>query len=175
MTQAQVRWALDQKGLTDAQRMLLVIFCNSADSNDDEQRIPIEDVVNCRADTRGISDDLHALWLRGLLHITGKNHKYVFYWLPDYAAGYKRRDELSPQERAGEQRSARGKISPSKRLRIYRRDGFECVVCGSNDDLTLDHIVPFSDNGSDDDSNLQTMCRSCNSRKGTRGWNVKEG
>jgi hypothetical protein len=51
---------------------------------------------------------------------------------------------------------------------IYRRDGYLCVECLRPDDLTLDHIYPWSLGGSDDPSNLRTLCRPCNSRKGAR-------
>lgn len=51
---------------------------------------------------------------------------------------------------------------------VYERDGYQCVRCGSEDDLTLDHIIPWSSGGADEESNLQTMCRSCNSSKGAR-------
>ncbi len=46
-----------------------------------------------------------------------------------------------------------------------------CALCGRmNDDapLTVDHIVPVSKGGSDDRDNIQLLCLSCNSRKGTR-------
>lgn len=60
--------------------------------------------------------------------------------------------------------------TPSKacRARIYLRDGGACVTCGADDDLTIDHIIPRSKGGTHDDDNLQTLCRSCNSRKGSR-------
>jgi 5-methylcytosine-specific restriction protein A len=35
-------------------------------------------------------------------------------------------------------------------------------------DLTSDHIVAKANGGSDDPSNVQVMCRSCNARKHAR-------
>lgn len=52
--------------------------------------------------------------------------------------------------------------------RIWDRDGWTCVTCGTHADLSVDHILPVSRGGSDDDANLQAMCRPCNSRKGNR-------
>lgn len=59
-------------------------------------------------------------------------------------------------------------ISARKRLRIYERDGYECLTCGARKDLTIDHVRPQSKGGSNEDSNLQTLCRSCNCSKGAR-------
>jgi len=44
-------------------------------------------------------------------------------------------------------------------------DGKSCEACGATDDLTRDHIVPHSKGGTDDDSNIRVLCRSCNSRR----------
>lgn len=65
-------------------------------------------------------------------------------------------------------REVRAAIPEAVRQAVYARDGYRCVTCGSGESLTLDHIVPWSLNGSDDESNLQTMCQPCNSRKGAR-------
>lgn len=54
------------------------------------------------------------------------------------------------------------------RSQVYDRDGWKCVECESPDHLTLDHIFPYSLGGEDTLENLQTLCRSCNSRKGSR-------
>ena len=59
-------------------------------------------------------------------------------------------------------------IPPVVRLAVYSRDGWRCVSCGSAKRLTLDHIFPWILGGSDTEDNLQTLCRSCNCRKGAR-------
>jgi 5-methylcytosine-specific restriction endonuclease McrA len=65
-------------------------------------------------------------------------------------------------------RYKKAQVSNSKRNRVFERDGWKCLACGNRDDLTVDHVVPESKGGTHDDSNLQTLCKSCNSRKGTK-------
>jgi HNH endonuclease len=59
-------------------------------------------------------------------------------------------------------------VPPVIRLRIFDRDGWRCVSCGSSEDLTIDHIRPRARGGTNEESNLQTLCRPCNCRKGAR-------
>lgn len=49
------------------------------------------------------------------------------------------------------------------RRRVYARDG-GCVLCGTNDDLTLHHIRPQVLGGSHELRNLVTLCRPCHDR-----------
>jgi len=66
----------------------------------------------------------------------------------------------------------------TRRLGLYIRDGLACVWCGdtieSGATLTLDHIVPYANgggtwgNGGNENSNLLTACKSCNSSRGRR-------
>lgn len=63
---------------------------------------------------------------------------------------------------------ARAFLPAKLRRSVYERDGYRCVVCGDTEPLTLDHIHPWSLGGPDSFENLQTLCRSCNSRKGAR-------
>ena len=65
-----------------------------------------------------------------------------------------------------------GKVPKDVIELVMSRDGRRCQVCGETEDLTIDHkIVPWSEGGSStDQENLQVLCRSCNSRKGTRPW-----
>jgi len=48
------------------------------------------------------------------------------------------------------------------RRRIYKRDGWKCLCCGKNHDLSLDHCKPRDQGGSDQPSNLFTLCTTCN-------------
>lgn len=43
--------------------------------------------------------------------------------------------------------------------------GGKCAACGSTNDITKDHVIPVTLGGSDGLSNLQVLCRSCNSLK----------
>lgn len=55
-----------------------------------------------------------------------------------------------------------------KTLVLSKYDG-KCAYCGiGNLELTIDHVVPRSNGGSNDISNLQPSCRQCNSAKGVR-------
>lgn len=52
------------------------------------------------------------------------------------------------------------------RQNIFRRDNHECQYCGTNRDLTLDHLVPRSKGGTSNWRNLVTACKHCNAKKG---------
>lgn len=56
-------------------------------------------------------------------------------------------------------------IHPRKKQKILERDNFKCVNCGVSGDfnaLEVDHIISIKDGGTNDDSNLQTLCYKCN-------------
>ena len=56
----------------------------------------------------------------------------------------------------------------ASRVRIYKRDNHQCVYCGSNKQLTLDHVLPKSRGGENTWTNLVTSCFKCNLKKGNR-------
>lgn len=62
----------------------------------------------------------------------------------------------------------RQKIDPEVRAAVYLAADFLCEECGTDGDLTIDHIVPWSRGGTNDPENLRCLCRSCNSRKGAK-------
>ncbi len=77
---------------------------------------------------------------------------------------------LQAARHAAEERGGfrKAKISTNVRWEVWERDNFRCQHCGVRRYLSVDHIVPESCGGGRELSNLQTLCRSCNSRKGAR-------
>ena len=52
---------------------------------------------------------------------------------------------------------------------IYKRDNYKCQYCRLDGrvfenwlNLTVDHVIPRAQDGTDDDSNKVTACRACN-------------
>lgn len=59
-------------------------------------------------------------------------------------------------------------IPVSIRTAVLKRDGRRCLVCGSIERLSMDHVIPFSHGGLDTIKNLRVLCVPCNSRRGAR-------
>jgi hypothetical protein len=47
---------------------------------------------------------------------------------------------------------------------VLQRDGYKCKNCSSQDQLHVHHIVPLSSGGTNNWSNLVTLCRKCHRR-----------
>lgn len=79
----------------------------------------------------------------------------------------------------------RKSMNPSLRLKIFNRDGGACQVCKkqtrffnssydspfNGDDRvagSVDHIVPVRKGGTNEETNLRWVCRSCNCSRGAR-------
>lgn len=65
----------------------------------------------------------------------------------------------------------RRNIDVNRRFQIYERDKCLCVWCFESktfDNLTLDHIVPWSEGGTERTYNLVTACEECNTKRGNK-------
>jgi len=65
--------------------------------------------------------------------------------------------------------------SSSEAKRLWRKQirekwNNQCAYCGSEEDLTIDHIVPQSKGGIDATCNVVCCCKSCNQNKGHESW-----
>ena len=49
---------------------------------------------------------------------------------------------------------------------IFKRDSHQCQYCGSDNNLSIDHVLPRSRGGATNWKNLVTACKPCNARKG---------
>lgn len=66
---------------------------------------------------------------------------------------------------------ARIALGKKARFEVLKRDNFTCKYCGAKAPeviLQVDHIVPVSKGGSNDQTNLVTACQPCNSGKSDR-------
>lgn len=85
-----------------------------------------------------------------------------------YHAGRMTRAELL----RGWDGAVRKTIPMDMRWRVMKRDRYRCVVCGASPAVTagvelhLDHVVPVSKGGRNEDGNLRTLCRECNVGRG---------
>lgn len=52
------------------------------------------------------------------------------------------------------------------RFNLFLRDKFSCQYCGSDSDLTFDHLIPRSRGGQTTWDNVVTACSTCNLKKG---------
>lgn len=85
--------------------------------------------------------------------------------LPDIAR--RRRTELAEER---ERSRGKAKMARITRLADVGRGVIRCANCGLDDPnmIEVDHIHPMSRGGSNSSSNLQLLCRACNSAKGAK-------
>lgn len=57
---------------------------------------------------------------------------------------------------------------------LIEKYGYKCCSCGSIDNITIDHIKPLAKGGTNDLSNFQLLCKSCNSKKHTEEIDYRE-
>jgi 5-methylcytosine-specific restriction endonuclease McrA len=78
----------------------------------------------------------------------------------------------TPEFKLTKKQKNRADLKPSLRFAILKRDDFRCRICGvtakdgNEIRLTVDHIVARAKGGTDDESNLWTLCWPCNIGKG---------
>jgi 5-methylcytosine-specific restriction endonuclease McrA len=96
---------------------------------------------------------------------------------PAYAVTATKWRKLHPEStraqnsrRRAKKRGAEGSFTADDIAAIRRRQHDQCLICrvNLNGKGTVDHIVPLAAGGSNWPSNLQLLCKPCNSSKGAR-------
>jgi 5-methylcytosine-specific restriction endonuclease McrA len=72
------------------------------------------------------------------------------------------------RKRRAKIRNAEGDITAEEWQEIVKKYGPACLCCGNIKPLTMDHIVPLDCGGPHAIDNVQPLCLSCNSSKGTK-------
>ena len=56
---------------------------------------------------------------------------------------------------------------------LAERDGLHCKHCLATEHLSIDHIIPVIRGGTNELENLQILCRTCNSTKGSKVVSIR--
>lgn len=101
----------------------------------------------------------------------------------DARAADERRLEGERAKRAADRarRAGATEVERVRPLDVFRRDGWQCCICGepidpatrgtdAPDSPTLDHATPLAAGGAHTRGNLITAHKACNVAKGTRPW-----
>jgi hypothetical protein len=117
------------------------------------------------------------------LHLQPRTVSLVLYWMHEdgtispysrtsplgYKHGSERGHQLAGADRRPSVREEWQRSDLRKQLRVEIAAGLHaCATCKSEEDLAIDHRVPIARGGTNQPKNLQILCRSCNSRKGTK-------
>lgn len=139
---------------TPLAKLVLIRFANECDGSG---QLVLSDYVRfCCASEESVNEAVRSLVDAGFLIQNGPQ------WFT--IAGY----VSDAQRKLGHHMYVKRVLSNAVRSAVFARDGFMCKACGTQDNLTLDHIIPERHGGSDEVANLQTLCRLCNCKKGTR-------
>lgn len=68
-------------------------------------------------------------------------------------------------------RKSQRQIDQHVSWRVFKRDGYSCRYCGTDDaPLTVDHVVCWEEGGPSTEENLVASCRKCNKVRGNTAF-----
>lgn len=85
-----------------------------------------------------------------------------------YVASHPDRISHLKARRYARERGAFGSHTLEEWKELQYKFGYKCAYCKLEKPLTKDHIIPISKGGTDFITNIQPLCRNCNSKKWTK-------
>lgn len=150
--------------LSHSQTLIMLILADNTADERGNGKLPLDRITKTlNIESRQLYLELQELHRNNTIRIDDLS----FQIFPSEQQWIKIPPVLSPYQRARKAADIHLR-NKSARDRIFNRDGWKCRECGSEENLTIDHIISVKVGGSNKDSNLQALCKSCNSRKGAR-------
>lgn len=152
MSVREMAWALEQRDIDPLHKfVLLALADNSHDGEVSINAVHLSKYTNI--DPWDIQNAINGLKCAGKISVIGDT---AFL-------------SCSPAQRPAA-RPTKKPIPSRLRFAVFARDGYRCLRCGCDNEhlLRADHVVPESKGGEASIENLQTLCHSCNSWKGTK-------
>lgn len=78
------------------------------------------------------------------------------------------RDQVRNNNKRARDKGAVGSLRQKDWYSILKQYKYKCARCGSKGKLTIDHIVPLAQGGTNDCSNIQPLCTPCNDARNIR-------
>lgn len=112
----------------------------------------------------------HTLWRNDIVNLSIDNHHVIVTFPLDYRIGGIAIRDIGTRwvELGKDVKPNRDPLPKWLRSKVFEKQGRRCRLCGTTDNLTIDHIRAVAIGGSNELSNLQVLCRSCNSKKHTK-------
>ena len=114
------------------------------------------------------------LYSRDMVAWTAGDSRFTFYGGTNRTTGLRSSiivNSIIAIKRSAIRKHAKRYIPPLTNRELFHRDAHLCMYCGrqyKETMLTRDHVLPFSQGGTDRWSNVVTACRHCNTHKGNR-------
>lgn len=80
----------------------------------------------------------------------------------------KLRKKISNSKRRAQKYKTKSKNVCNFIIKLFSDPNKHCFYCKTNENLTIEHKIPLSKNGTHTEDNIVLACSSCNSRKGTK-------
>jgi 5-methylcytosine-specific restriction endonuclease McrA len=89
-------------------------------------------------------------------------------WLRPYKVARREQRDLAQNSRWVREFAAKGSFTRAQFKELCAAYGKVCLCCRGKGPLVPDHVIPLESQGSNDITNIQPLCKRCNSRKGTK-------